>query len=345
MAAEAVRWWVGAPGARARGRGRVLRPRRRPRRRPAGAGHRAGAGRLAHRPVVPVVGLRRRAGRRRHRAATTGRCAEQLLDDLLPLADTCAVNGALVCFMGAHAHRVGLLHAALGEPDAGRAGGCTGRCDDPPAARRPGLGGRDPHARAGRASTATRPAADRRRPDAPPGCARVGDMWQASYRGRTAYLRDAKGLHDLAALLARPGADVPALDLAGAPAIAGRAPAARTEPVLDRAALVGVPAAPGRARRRAGGRRGRRRPGPPAARHRRARTACSTELRRATRPGGASRALGPHRRRTRPQGRHRPHPRRHPPHRRRPIPDLGAHLDRTVRTGTTCRYDPNPHPY
>ena len=27
---------------------------------------------------------------------------------------------------------------------------------------------------------------------------RVGDMWQAAYRGQVAYLRDAKGLHDLA---------------------------------------------------------------------------------------------------------------------------------------------------
>jgi hypothetical protein len=41
---------------------------------------------------------------------------EQLLADLVPAGDTCAVNGALVCFMGAHAHRVGLLHAALGQP-------------------------------------------------------------------------------------------------------------------------------------------------------------------------------------------------------------------------------------
>ena len=44
----------------------------------------------------------------------------RLLDDLLPLADTCAVNGALVCFMGAHAHRVGLLHAALGQAEPAR---------------------------------------------------------------------------------------------------------------------------------------------------------------------------------------------------------------------------------
>ena len=32
---------------------------------------------------------------------------ERLLDDLMPVADSCAVNGALVCFMGAHADRVG----------------------------------------------------------------------------------------------------------------------------------------------------------------------------------------------------------------------------------------------
>jgi hypothetical protein len=40
----------------------------------------------------------------------------RLLDDMQPLRGTCAVNGALVCFMGAHAHHLGLLHAALGDP-------------------------------------------------------------------------------------------------------------------------------------------------------------------------------------------------------------------------------------
>ena len=42
------------------------------------------------------------------------RSATQIRDNYLrPLAGTCAVNGALVCFMGAHAHRVGLLQAAV----------------------------------------------------------------------------------------------------------------------------------------------------------------------------------------------------------------------------------------
>ena len=45
---------------------------------------------------------------------------------------------------------------------------------------------------------------------------RVDDMWEVGYRGRTAYPRDVKGLHDLASLLARPGVELAAIDLAGA---------------------------------------------------------------------------------------------------------------------------------
>jgi hypothetical protein len=63
------------------------------------------------------------------------------------------------------------------------------------------------------------------------------------------------------------------------------------------------------------------------------------ELRRATRPGGASRALGvsaAERARKAVTARIRDAIRRigaaHP--------DLGRHLDRAVRTGTVCRYDP-----
>ena len=33
----------------------------------------------------------------------------RLVDDMRPLRSTCAVNGALVCFMGAHAHQLGRL--------------------------------------------------------------------------------------------------------------------------------------------------------------------------------------------------------------------------------------------
>jgi hypothetical protein len=38
----------------------------------------------------------------------------------------------------------------------------------------------------------------------------VGDMWEIRYGGRTAYVRDVKGLHDLAALLAQPGVELAA---------------------------------------------------------------------------------------------------------------------------------------
>ena len=212
-------------------------------------------------------------------------CA-QLLDDLLPMADTCAVNGALVCFMGAHAHRVGLLLRRARRAGAGRAGGCTQALDTPPPARRPGLGGRRraPRWPASAARGADQPGA--------PACDGSVTCGRCGYRGRTAYLRDAKGLHDLAALLARPGADCPPMELAGA----GALPAARssaTDPVLDRAALAAY-----RRRladldeelaRRAAGRptwRGVRRASDE-------REQLLAELRRATRPGGASRALGP----------------------------------------------------
>jgi hypothetical protein len=45
---------------------------------------------------------------------------------------------------------------------------------------------------------------------------RTGDLWTLTYGGVTAQLRDAKGLHDIAALLALPGEDVSALRLVGA---------------------------------------------------------------------------------------------------------------------------------
>jgi hypothetical protein len=257
-----------------------------------------------------------------------------LRDDLRPFDGTCAVGGALVVFMGAHAHRLGLLHAALGER--AEAAQCLSRARD--IHRRLG-------ARAWAAETeAALAALDTGRRAAPargpaPGDAvvlrRAGDMWEAGFGGRTAYLRDTKGLHDLAVLLARPGADVPALDLAGGhPAAAGPA---GSGPVLDAAAL--------RAYRRrlaelddrlsaaAGADLGGRQ------RAADEREILLAELRRATRPGGPARRLGPtaaERARKAVTARIRDAIRRIGA----ALPELGVHLDRTVRTGTTCRYDP-----
>ncbi len=53
---------------------------------------------------------------------------------------------------------------------------------------------------------------------------REGQFWTLSYRGRTIRMKDAKGLHDLARLLAQPDQEVHVLDLIAAP---GRVPAGR----------------------------------------------------------------------------------------------------------------------
>jgi hypothetical protein len=255
-----------------------------------------------------------------------------LLDDLRPLAGTCAVNGALVCFMGAHAHRIGLLHAALGNRPAAAAALERALATH----RRLGARGWEAESRAALATLAAGPAGSSP-PVAGVELRLVGDMWQAGYRGRIAYLRDAKGLHDLAVLLARPGVDVPALDLAG---VGGAAAAAPAEPVLDRTALAAYRRRLAEldedlAAARADGDTGRRE------RAADEREVLLGELRRATRPGGAARQLGSgpaERARKAVTARIRDAIKRIGV----ALPEFGTHLDRTVRTGTTCRYDPGP---
>jgi hypothetical protein len=350
MAVEAVSWWVGAPAhAHAVAAGYCAR---------------AGDLDLARRELDTVLALDDWRTDRSYlwsifigematAAIAVGDAAlcERLLDDLLPVAGACAVNGALVCFMGAHAYRVGLLCAALGQLDGARhwlrhavsvhrrlgariwlaeSEHALAAIDQPDGARTEGI-----------------PAAVRSRP---PGAAeatsgseaevprllRTGDMWQATYLRHTVYLRDTKGLHDLAVLLARPGEDVPALELAGAVAAVDRRQAA--EPVLDRTALTAY-------RRRlaeideelaiAGAHAD-------LARQLRVtdeREQLLAELRRATRPRGGLRTLGntaAERARKAVTARVREAIRRIADVHR----ELGAHLDRSVRTGTTCRYEP-----
>jgi len=58
-----------------------------------------------------------------------------------------------------------------------------------------------------------------RRPMKEPGggaFVRNGDVWELAYAGATVHVRTAKGVEDLAVLLARPGTEVHCLDLAGA---------------------------------------------------------------------------------------------------------------------------------
>ncbi|MFD0346505.1 hypothetical protein ACFQ0M_11205 [Kitasatospora aburaviensis] len=156
----------------------------------------------------------------------------------------------------------------------------------------------------------------------------TGRVLAAPLRGEEVRLADSKGLRDLAALLARPGTPVAALDLATASAPAPSMPgpgAAGSEPTSTSPPTRGVdrrhrpgrlpPPTPRAGRGVRGGRRrrGRRALGPD---RRRAGRAGRPALRR-VRPG---RPPAPDRfgRRTGAHGRHRPHPRRHRPDRPHP---------------------------
>ncbi|GAA0402090.1 hypothetical protein Acor_60440 [Acrocarpospora corrugata] len=344
MAAEAVAWWVGAP-AHAHA---------------VAAGFRARAGDLdaAGRELDTVLALEDwRTDRSYLWSIFIGEMVtaaialhdrplcRRLLDDLLPVAGTCAVNAALVCFMGAHAHRVGLLYAALGESESAylwlnqalqthrRLGARAWLAETRRALET--LGEPDGSTHQAQVTTAPDVSPSAARDDIPR-LRRAGDLWQADYRAHTAYLRDAKGLHDLAALLARPGVDLSALDLTGGESSDG-APTTRTEPVLDRTALAAY-------RRRLAeldDELGVAEYHADLARHRHAteeRERLLAELRRATRPDGSSRAFpnsAAERARKAVTARIRDAIRRitdaHP--------ELGAHLNRTIRTGTTCRYE------
>lgn len=349
MAAAAVRWWIGAP-AHAHA---------------VAAGFCARAGDLdaARRELDTVLALDDWRADRSYlwsifvsemAIAAIAPCdralCRQLLEDLLPLVDTCAVNAALVCFMGAHAHRVGLLYAALDRPEAARQrleqalgihrrlGARAWQAETHQALA--SLGGLDAPEHARRAATlraelglAISTASQR---DRLAELRRVGDMWQASFGGRTVYLRDIKGLHDLAVLLAHPGRDMSALDLAGGP----RTQLRTTDPVLDRAALAAY-------RRRLAALNDdlaaaqhnvdlARQQGITDERER-----LLTELRQATQPDGTSRAFpntAAERARKAVTARIRDALRRIA----EAHPELGIHLDRTIRTGTLCRYEPPP---
>jgi len=160
---------------------------------------------------------------------------------------------------------------------------------------------------------------------------RDGEVWTLRYASREARVRDSKGMRDLAVLLARPGREVAAADLAGA--VTG----SDTGPVLDTAAREAYrrrlteleqDAAEADARADAG----------TAARIAAERDALLAQLSAAYGLGGRQRRTGSpaERARTAVTARIRDAIRRvgqvHP--------ELGAHLDRCVRTGTFCAYRP-----
>jgi hypothetical protein len=163
---------------------------------------------------------------------------------------------------------------------------------------------------------------------------RDGGDWLLSAGAEQVRLRDSRGIGYLRVLLASPGRDVPALELAGG---GGGLIAAESEPVLDDAArrayrsrLVALDAELDRADRA----------GDPDRADRAAteRQAVVDELRRTTGLGGRPRVTSPEAERARinvtrtlratlDQIAER-------------APKAGAHLQSSIRTGRTCRYQP-----
>ena len=243
-------------------------------------------------------------------------CAE-LLADLEPLGATCGVNGALVAFAGSHAHTAGLLAAAAGRDGRTLLGQARAVYQRLGAAG--WLAEIDHELTGGHGVQATR------------SLRRQGRTWQITFNGRQAALPHSKGLADLAVLLAKPGQDVHVLDLYGSPNRSG--PAGQ---LADRRALTAY----------------RQRLHEldneitqATANHdleRRVwldqeKQALLTELRHITRPGNQARAFATYpaeRARKAVAARLRDTIRRLQPD----LPDLAAHLDQTIVTGTYCRY-------
>ncbi|HWL37250.1 MAG TPA: AAA family ATPase [Frankiaceae bacterium] len=237
--------------------------------------------------------------------ADTELCAE-LFAEVRPLAGSCGVNGAMVAFAGCHSETAGLLARALGDPAA-----------DVLLAEAEAVYERVGARRAAGGTTA----ALRRR----------GPVWEVAYGGRTASVGHCKGLTDIAALVARPGADVHVLDLMGSPA---RSSAAGE--VLDRTAAETY-------RRRLADLSAERLSAERDADAARLRAiddehdALVAELGAGTATGGRGRAFANHpaeRARKAVAARIRDAVRRLDD----ALPELAAHLDKSLVTGVQCRY-------
>jgi hypothetical protein len=245
---------------------------------------------------------------------------------LVPLAGTHVVVAGFVAHAGAVDHYLGLLAAALGRPEAAAA-----HFEAATAL----------HARVGAHAWAEldRERLRRLQPPAEAGAAagnvfrRDGDVWTLGHAGSLVHLADAKGLRDIAVLLASPGRSVPALEL-----LAGRpVPDGGADPVLDdraraayRARLAELEAELDDAEDAADLHR--------AERARAERDALVDELARATGLGGRPRRLGDERERARKAVTARVRDalgRIEQAH-----PSLGRHLRETISTGTSCAYAP-----
>jgi hypothetical protein len=257
------------------------------------------------------------------------RCAA-LYERLQPLAGQFAVVGAAVFSTGPVALQLGLLATALGRWDD------AARHLEDAAARSDRLGARLYGDRA-RAELERLPSARDQAGGSgePTEFRRDGEVWTLTFAGRRAQLRDAKGLRDLAVLLAAPGQEVAAADL-----ITGTVRPAQVfgaDPVLDDRARAAYRARLGDLDdelAEADARHDIER----SARLAAERDALIDELARATGLGGRRRRLGDatERARTTVTARIRDAIGRI----ERAHPELGRHLRASIVTGTRCAYRP-----
>ena len=136
---------------------------------------------------------------------------------LQPYSGRHVVVGGCAAYQGAVDHLLGALAAALGRTDLGQAHLRTAHEQY----ERLGAAGfaRLAHEELAALATATHAANEFKFADG---------LWRFTYAGRQAQLADAKGLHDIATLLAAPGTDVHVLDLLGVDE-----PRLGADPVLD----------------------------------------------------------------------------------------------------------------
>lgn len=250
--------------------------------------------------------------------------ASRLLADVLPLRDTCGVNGALVAFAGSHSHTAGLLAGALG--DEAQARSLLAEAEHTYSR----LGA--PGWRAEVVGQAARGTGTPPRSRAV--MRRQGPMWILAFAGRQATVPHSKGLADIARLIVSAGAEVHVLALMGSEDRSGTA-----GDVIDMKALASY-------RRRLGeidadlseaeSDHDPERAALAAAE----RQAVLDEVGRVTATTGRARSFANHpgeRARKAVSGRIRDAIRKL----RAVLPEMADHLEQAVVTGTYCRYRPD----
>jgi tetratricopeptide (TPR) repeat protein len=253
-------------------------------------------------------------------------CA-RILDELRPVLSSCGVNGAVVAFAGSHAHVAGIAAAALGRHEEAqtllrqaaavhaRLGARVWEAASRDALR--GLAATSPSTAIGDHQVAV--------------LRRQQRAWTVSYGSETATVPDSKGWRDLGVLLSRPDTDVHVLELAQTPVrdAAAGVVADRTATDAYRRRLLELDRDRAAAERDNDPERLQLIDSE--------REALLTQLKQATGLAGRPRQLGAtasERARKAVSARIRDAIRRLEPS----APQLAAHLDRAVVTGTWCRY-------